>query len=747
MRYPHPLIWSLTLGLWACGGPDGESSHTADAPAAGGSAAASTAGAPVSSSTASVAGVPASVARAVASAPQSAAASVAAAASSTMPVGAEVKVARARVGDTDPLRHRDDLPPEQRTLLVLDGEERIVDVDAARAAGYQIVDLTDEWTPFIFGSIYGADGEELENRYRRIFIGLANDETDGDGRNLRDEEDNYLEVFGIPPSLSVIRGRFIGDEEKACHKAIDYELLAKVDRVTDHHSRSGRKAAKAVAKGRDALKAAFKKYEVLDFEALRVSAPEAAAELDDTFREVRSFDLESKAIVEIDKRLDCDDHNAKSYKHKKGELDHGLRLAIRRFQRKHKIYEHTNLRGETMVFMGMPPIQTNWEALRRAMTERVVAATSILEDGSAVRKNEPITFEGKDGETHPVRNLVAEFTDAAMAQAGLDTPERALAFFKRHSTDDLKWLKVAIKFPPLPEYYGPHMDLDLVVDRGDVWYDAPFNSSGKAIGQSRGRMPKLYLYLTYNGQRFPLVRWGTTIGGWREEQAANGYLYYKYKGSDVGDRVIRKIIAGPTWVPPETTPLRALAKRKYVNGGRQGVVNYDEMGPGYLSAYGLVAGYFVVPGKEEDGSRDYDNGIRAHGSSDYMSIMSSARFSHGCHRLMNHQSVRLYGFLLNHRTMKVVGDQPINHQRQFLYEGEVFEVRLPSRGFRYDLTPPLPVKVLEGNIKGHARRPIEGFVKVPGKDYPDLAPGERPSGPDDRGGESDGGAAGDGEDT
>lgn len=634
----------------------------------------------------------------------------------------------------DPLRHQPDLPPEQRTLLLKDGEMRWVDVDAAEAAGYQIVDLRDDWTPYIFAPMEGEDGEVMENRYRQIFIGLANDLTDSDGRPIPDEEDNYLEVFGIPPSLSVIQARFLGDEEKACHKSIDYETLSQLQAVNEPRTRSARRAAAAVEKHKKALKAAFKKHEVADYAALKAADPEAAHALEEAHLAVRSAELEPKGLALVEARLNCDDHNHKSYKHKEGKFDHGLRLALRRFQRKHKIYEHTNLRGETMVMMGKKPLETNWLALRRAITERVAAATSVVEDGTAKVKGEPITYTGKDGNVYPVRDLITEFTDAAMLQAGLETPEKALAFFKKYSKEDFQWLSVAVKFPPLPEYYEDHMDLEMIIDRGDVWYDPPFNAKGKPVHQSRGKMPTLSLYLKYNNQRFPLMRWATTIGGWREDQAANGYIYYKYKGSDVGKRVIRKVIAGPTWVPPESTPLRSLAKRRYVNGAAQGVVNYGEMGPGYLSAYGLVAGYFVVPGKDPDGRRDQDNGIRAHGSSDYMSIMSASRFSHGCHRLMNHQSVRMYGFLLHHRNVKVVGEQPINHSRQFLYEGEVYEIRLPSRGFRYDLIPPLPVNVLEGNVKGRTKKPITGFVKVPGRDYPDLDPGERPSNPDDKAG-------------
>ena len=58
--------------------------------------------------------------------------------------------------------------------------------------------------------------------------------------------------------------------------------------------------------------------------------------------------------------------------------------------------------------------------------------------------------------------------------------------------------------------------------------------------------------------------------------------------------------------------------------------------------------------------------MRAHGSSDYLSIYSANGFSHGCHRLPNHIAIRLYSFILRHRNMSVVGDQPMNFARQFL---------------------------------------------------------------------------------
>ncbi len=188
----------------------------------------------------------------------------------------------------------------------------------------------------------------------------------------------------------------------------------------------------------------------------------------------------------------------------------------------------------------------------------------------------------------------------------------------------------------------------------------------------------------------------------------------------MGPRVIRNVVAGPVWIAPESTPIRTLVKTKTVNGLWQRVVNYDELGPGFLSAYGLIAGYLVVPGKA--GKPDWDNGIRAHGSSEYLSMYSAEGYSHGCHRLPNHLAIRLYSFILRHRPVQIVGDQPTNIARQFLLGDDVFEIRVPSRGYQYLLEPPLPIDVLEGEIKGTLKKPVLTYVPKPGVRYPGPPP-------------------------
>jgi hypothetical protein len=124
-----------------------------------------------------------------------------------------------------------------------------------------------------------------------------------------------------------------------------------------------------------------------------------------------------------------------------------------------------------------------------------------------------------------------------------------------------------------------------------------------------------------------------------------------------------------------------------------------------------------------------DRGIRAHGSSDYLSIFSATGYSHGCHRLPNDIAIRLYDYLLQHRRTIIKGDAPIGFSRQFLWQEQVFDLRVPSRGFEFELDPPIAVNVLEGTIRGDLEQPIEGLVPRPGKRYP-PPPAEEDTEPD-----------------
>jgi hypothetical protein len=580
-------------------------------------------------------------------------------------------------------------------------EDRWIDAEAAEGAGYTLLDLSDDWTPFIFEEQQSAEGEPLPNRYRRIFLGLANDELDEDGEPLEPGSKNYLELYGIPPSLSVLRARFVQDEQHPCHDQESADAIEAVETVTYVAPADLKKDARRLAKVREELEKARKKAHIATNEELAEKQPAFAPKVKMLARRA----AEKPAMAAVERRLTCEGLLGGKLKHTEGIYDDAMRLAVRRFQQKHMIYEANYLRRKTVDALARPLLDNDYDDLTRALRERVVAAAAIIEDGSASKN---------------AHSLVDDYLKAALDQLQFTDGAAALAFFKRHPAAEFKRLRVAIKLPARPDYYSDNMDLSIVVDRGDVWYDLPFTADGHYKPQPRKKYPSLTLYTKAGGKQVALARWRTTIGGWRSEQASNGYEYFRYKGSDVGPRVIRNVVSGPVWIAPASTPIRSLTKGKTVNGKWQRVVNYDELGPGYLSAYGLIAGYFVVPG--QNGRPDWDNGVRAHGSSDYLSIYSAAGFSHGCHRLPNHIAIRMYSFILQHRNMTIVGDKSMNFARQFLSKETAFEIRLPSRGYYYVLDPPLPVNVLEGEIKGDAKKPVAGYVAMPWNKYPPGLP-------------------------
>ena len=125
------------------------------------------------------------------------------------------------------------------------------------------------------------------------------------------------------------------------------------------------------------------------------------------------------------------------------------------------------------------------------------------------------------------------------------------------------------------------------------------------------------------------------------------------------------------------------------------------MGPGFQSAYGMV---MAIHHKVMPGGGLFDNQIRTHGSVDYTSI--ARRFSHGCHRLVNARAVRLFGFVLRHRPYERLGRRPLKLKKYFQVEdpngGEPrkFGYEMTTRGYYYELRPPVPVNVLEGRVMG-----------------------------------------------
>lgn len=615
--------------------------------------------------------------------------------------------------------------PAGAAFLVQPGQEpRRVELGWAEAQGYTLVDLSDGWVPYIFSSKTPGRGDASANAYAERYVALAADRTDDDGDPLAAHEHNYLELYGIPPTLSVVRAEWerVDGELQACLDAAgwDPEVFRRFSGTIAFHKGRGDDRIRKARWARAALEKQMKRAKV---------APEdwaAAAEHPSTrapHRAWRALQDEVDVIAHAQKRFRCEKLFASGEgegRYAEGQFDAATHHALAAFEKKHAIMGWGHFTPENVAMLGRSAAESTHARLLRAVTERVVAAAGVVEDGSAAERWPDLRWTDADGQEQPLRDLVGEVSRAALEQLDLATPESARRALDRLAALDggFERLVVALELPARPAYYAAHMELDAVIDRGDIWYDYPFDEQGNRRSQPRQRFPRLTIYTTWRGQRIPLVHWRTTVGSWRTELEA-GQEWYAYKNSDVGPRVWKDLMAAPTWIPPASTPLPTLVKRKYKDGKLRTVVNYDETGPGYRSAYGLVAAYHIKQVTKADGTVvELDNQIRTHGSVDYMSILR--RFSHGCHRLYNMNAVRLFSFVLLHRDYVRHGQTKIGFARAFEHEGQSHRMWLGTRGYQYELTPPIPVEVTEGRIRGARKRPITEFMPKPGVEYGEV---------------------------
>ncbi|HWB75628.1 MAG TPA: hypothetical protein VG755_11755 [Nannocystaceae bacterium] len=602
------------------------------------------------------------------------------------------------------------------------GEAKRIELERAEAQGYTIVDLSDAWTPYIFTEKTPGQDDSKPNEYRTRYQGLASDAVDQWGEKLDADEHNYLELYGIPPSLSVIwrEWQSIPTDVQPCLDKAGYDdsIFDRFRGTIAYSKPSASKRVRTAAWTKAALRKKAKKAK------LDLDTPEGLAQAathpktKSLYKQWRAVQDEVDVIANAQKRFSCErefDGNGGRGKVELGVFDSETTHALAAFERKHDIMGWGHFKDDNVAMLARSPTEAAHARLQRMITERVVSSAGIVEDGSAPKWKKDFRWKDKSGKEQPLRDLVTEFSDAAFTQLAIGTPEQAEAALKKWAELDggFENFLVALKLPAKPEYYSEDMKFETLIDRGDVWYDFPYDELGNKKSQPRQRYPHLTLYVNYEGQKIPLVHWRTTIGSWRNEMK-DGELQLKYKNSDVGARVWKDIMAAPVWIPPATTPPEELVKGYWRKGKFRRDVNYPEIGPGYRSAYGLVAAYHVREIKDDEGNvtSELDNSIRTHGSVDYMSILR--RFSHGCHRLYNMDAVRMFSFILQHRPYTRIGKQPVGVRRNLVIEDRTFNMRIDSRGYKYELVEPIPVMVTEGRIRGRRHSPITEYLKKPG---------------------------------
>jgi len=578
-----------------------------------------------------------------------------------------------------------------------------VERNEAEAKGYLLIDLGDDWTPYILTERSSEDEEPIENPYRKTFLALAQGKFPNDHHGDRARRDRYLELYGIPPTLTVLRDRFEKTLKRDCDASFDREALEAFEGLAVYISNErAQRDANRYAQGRRLIKRLKDEQGVDDVDDLDLSGLRPAEQR--LVREYPDLAVRTRAIIAAQDRLKCEGYLRGRFV--RGAIDWKTHEALALFERRHRIYAWGFVGRETRDYLLMPAREADRISVQRVILERAIHHAGIIEDGSRSTMGadeRPVTYVGADGKRHQVRNLVGELEARVVKAFALDTPEGALEFLR--SLGSLKGHHfVAIRDIKRPEYYSNNMELFLEIDRGDVWYEFPYDEKGRERPQPVSRRPRITIYTKYLDQRIPLARFGTTIGGWRGEATPDG-IVWRYKNSPTGRRIIPRIVAAPVWLPPETTPPRGLLTRSEKPGQRF-EVNFHEMGPSYASAYGLVAAYHRRYTTDANGNIRIlgDEGIRTHGPVDYMSIMR--RHSHGCHRLHNHIAVRVMSFILRHRPHTRKGVDPIAFGRRFEYDGVRYEFLLTKGGYVYELDEPLFIDVLEGRIRGSVDKPI-----------------------------------------
>jgi hypothetical protein len=633
--------------------------------------------------------------------------------------------------------------------------------EAARKEGLTVIDLSDDWLPYVFSQT-----PDKPQPLRPFLLDLANGRLKTGRLYARAHEDRFFEVFGIFPSLNLVRRRLADKRRHACH-----------DRVKD-----------------GVLEELSPKNVIPPEELEKVPNPDPATREETpmitTGRTVSPRPLteqEKRAVIAMQAHLRCED--LLRGKATPGRMDRWTAEGLKVYQHLHQLADSTKIDADTRAVLLGDSREHDFRLLLRVLRERVVDATGLLEDGSAIGVQgqvqgrlldspefQPLAVSAEKAQASapsapnvaaaqsppaaqatlplavtptpaapapavptaraptgsaptpmtaekvtkivPASDLIAPATQAASAALGwtswdtalantLPLPEASPGAKKQHKPTLKKGqpaplpLAVAIKLPPLPPYHGPKMELRAEIDRGDVVLEKPkLDKDGHPKWKPPvADRPTLTLYAKNGDTEVALCRWPTTIGGWKTFEKSDGTMALKYKESVTGDAVWPEVLATPTWHPAPGMPTRRLL----VKVGDSFQPKTEIIGPGYRAAYGLVAiVHHQIMGRNDKGELDLmDLRIRTHGTPGYRSVKRGE--SNGCHRLHNFEALRLAAFLIKHHENQRDGLVPEDYVRKLTYKGQEVALESESKGYRFKMTPPIPVTVTEGAVKGDAK--------------------------------------------
>jgi len=648
--------------------------------------------------------------------------------------------------------------------------------ESARRDGLTVVDLSDDWLPYVFSEEPGKP-----QPMRPYLIDLANGRFRSGSQYSRAREDRFFEAFGIFPSLNLLRRRLADKKRHACHERVKDGVLEELS-------------------PRNVIPAE---------EAEKVPNPNPATAKETpmvtTGRTISPRPLtaqEKRAVIAMQAHLRCED--LLPGKAIAGRMDRRTSEGLKTYQHLQMLADNANIDFETRAALLGDSREQDFRALLRALRARVVDVTGLIEDGSALgvqgqvqgrvidtaefqplsappgaakadrpapapatvtaqssaalatpKSNQPTATAQSNAapatpqsspppaapqasappaaagspaadasvKIVPAPDLIAAATQAASQALGWTSPEAVLASTlvapppasKRPARKAAGKgpaplpAAVAIRLPPTPPYHSPNMELRAEIDRGEVLLARPqLDKDGhKKWKPPVADRPTITLFAHVGDHDVALSRWPTTIGGWKMFQKSDGTMALKYKESVTGDALWTEVLATPTWHPAPGMPTSHLL----IKVGDTFMPKTEIIGPGYHAAYGLVAMvHKQIMGVTANGEPDLmDLRIRTHGTPGYRTVKRGE--SNGCHRLHNYEALRLAAFLVKHHANTRDGLVPEDYERHLQYKGQDIALQSDSKGYRFKLTPPVPVKVLSGDVRGNAKA-IKHMVPV-----------------------------------
>ena len=238
--------------------------------------------------------------------------------------------------------------------------------------GYFLLDLGESWTPYLFTERDSENEERIPHAYRETYLALARGEFPDDHHGARAERDKYLELYGIMPTLGLLRRRFREVRDLECRQELDLAPLAAFDGFEAYRNNT-------VARRRASQ---FRHLERQVNGLVERQGVSSEAELD----EDRLDDREQRDAARVPRpaparwKPSAPPRRASSARATSrarartstAPWTGSTHEALAEFERRHRVYGWGFIGGETLERLREPPLELERRAVVRVLTERAM---------------------------------------------------------------------------------------------------------------------------------------------------------------------------------------------------------------------------------------------------------------------------------------------------------------------------------------------------------------------------------------